>query len=92
MSIQFRIALQEDKDKILNFLRESYYLEEPLTIGSEPQQQTFEDEEFSISNIQYGTSVLAIEISSDNNDCNSISNENDDDDNHNKKEKEKLLV
>lgn len=61
-TMEVRVASSEDYDKILEFIRVHYYLEEPLTIGvdaSVPQDRR--DEEFSMSNIEHGTSIVAVE-------------------------------
>lgn len=58
-NIAYRVATDNDKAQILEFLREHYYPEEPITIGNKPTQQSAEDEEFSLSTIQYGTTVVA---------------------------------
>lgn len=57
--IVYRIAESTDKDNILRFIREHYYPEEPITIGREPLQQSAEDEEFSLSTIEHGTTIVA---------------------------------
>lgn len=58
-NIAYRVASANDKEHILDFVREHYYPEEPITIGNEPPQQSAEDEEFSLSTIEYGTTVVA---------------------------------
>lgn len=58
-NIQYRIATVDDKANILEFLREHYYPEEPITIGNEPKIQSTENEEFSLSTIQYGSTIVA---------------------------------
>jgi len=57
--IQYRVASVDDKANILQFLREHYYPEEPITIGNEPKVQSAEDEEFSLSTIAYGSTIVA---------------------------------
>lgn len=58
-TIQYRVATADDKSNILQFLREHYYPEEPITIGNEPKLQSVEDEEFSVSTIEYGSTIVA---------------------------------
>ncbi|XP_055844410.1 arylalkylamine N-acetyltransferase-like 2 [Episyrphus balteatus] len=58
--IEYRIATQKDYNSVLEFLREHYYPEEPLTIASEPIEQDSHDEEANMSNIEHGTCVIAI--------------------------------
>ncbi|XP_018800345.1 PREDICTED: uncharacterized protein LOC108975952 [Bactrocera latifrons] len=48
------------RDKVLEFLRSHYYLEEPLTIGSDPKEQDPEDEKFNMSQISHGTCLMAL--------------------------------
>lgn len=59
--MQVRVATPDDFVKVLEFIRIHYYLEEPLTVGVEPKQQDQHDEEFNMSNISHGTSVVAME-------------------------------
>lgn len=65
-NIIYRKAVPSDRDKILSFIREHFYPEEPVNIGREPLQQTLEDEEFSLSTIEHGTSILAIDYDTKN--------------------------
>lgn len=60
-SIVYRIAVACDYDKILDFIRKNYYPEEPITIGNMPLAQDSADEEFSMSVIPFGASVVAID-------------------------------
>lgn len=57
----FRVATESDREHLLNFIRKHYYPEEPITIGSEPKLQSSEDEEFSVSVIPHGTTIIAID-------------------------------
>lgn len=59
--IEYRIATETDNDNILDFIRKHYYPEEPLTLGNEPMCQSVEDEEFSVSEISHGTTVVALD-------------------------------
>lgn len=65
-NIVYRIAENADKENILAFIREHYYPEEPITIGNEPKQPSTEDEAFSLSTIEYGTTIVAIDTDSKN--------------------------
>lgn len=58
--IQIRVIKPQERQQVLDFLRIHYYLEEPLTAGSEPKQQDKEDEEFNMSNIEHGTCIMAV--------------------------------
>lgn len=60
-TMEVRVATDKDYDKVLDFIRVHYYKEEPLTIGVEPKQQDQHDEEFNMSSISHGTSVVAVE-------------------------------
>lgn len=64
--ILIRVALDSDKEAILDFIRTHYYPDEPLTIGNEPKEPSRQDEEFSISLIPYGMSIVAIDPQQDN--------------------------
>lgn len=59
--IALRVIQPHERQEVLDFLHLHYYLEEPLTAGSEPKQPDKEDEEFNMSNIVHGTCVMAIE-------------------------------
>ncbi|XP_037810110.1 dopamine N-acetyltransferase-like [Lucilia sericata] len=59
--IPIRVIKPHERQQVLDFLRVHYYLEEPLTTGSEPKQQDKEDEEFNMSNIEHGTCVMAVQ-------------------------------
>lgn len=59
--ILIRVALASDEKAILEFIRQHYYPDEPLTIGTEPKEPSRQDEEFSISLIPYGLSIVAID-------------------------------
>lgn len=58
--IQICVIQLCDRDKVLDFLRLHYYLEEPLTIGSDPKEQDPEDEKFNISQTTHGTCLMAL--------------------------------
>lgn len=57
--ILYRVATPDDRDDVLDFIRKHYYPEEPLTTGCEPKVQDPEDEEFSVSVIPHGTTIIA---------------------------------
>lgn len=57
----FRVAEQEDFNEILEFIREHYYKEEPLTLAHPEPGHTKDDEEFTMSHIIYKTVLLAID-------------------------------
>ncbi|XP_055699475.1 uncharacterized protein LOC129799536 [Phlebotomus papatasi] len=55
----FRVAVPGDEDNILTFIRKHYYPEEALTVGILPKEPTKPDEEFSVSCVPTGLSVVA---------------------------------
>jgi N-acetylglutamate synthase-like GNAT family acetyltransferase len=58
----FRVAEEKDLDELLNFFREFYYREEPLTLSHPIPGHTRDDEEFTISsNIRKGTCLIAVD-------------------------------
>ncbi|XP_017466629.1 PREDICTED: uncharacterized protein LOC108359319 [Rhagoletis zephyria] len=59
-NVQIRRIELSDHDEVLQFLRKHYYLEEPLTIGSEPKEQDPEDEKFNMSQLANGTCLMAV--------------------------------
>ncbi|ALC48905.1 CG15766 [Drosophila busckii] len=59
--IELRVATAEDSKRMMEFLHEHYYQEEPLTIGCEPKQPDAADESFLLSNIPHGTCLLALQ-------------------------------
>lgn len=58
--IRIRIIQPQERQRVLDFLRIHYYLEEPLTCGCEPKQQEKADEDFNMSNIEHGTCLMAV--------------------------------
>lgn len=60
--IIYRIAKECDRDNVLDFLRIHYYPQEPITIGNLPKHQDSADEEFSVSVISHGASVIAVDL------------------------------
>ncbi|KAM7358943.1 arylalkylamine N-acetyltransferase-like 2 [Cochliomyia hominivorax] len=64
--IKVRVIKPQDYEKVLDFLRIHFYRDEPLTLCGESKQQDKEDEEFSLANINHGTSVMAF-LEHDNN-------------------------
>lgn len=59
LNLTFRAATSHDHDAVLAFLRQHYYQEEPLTMCNEPKQQSAEDEEFTMSCLTSGTTIMA---------------------------------
>lgn len=59
--ILFRVAENSDYENILNFVREHYYNEEPITLSHPEHGHTKDDEEFTMSHVNYGTVLLAID-------------------------------
>lgn len=59
--IVYRVAVESDRDNVLEFIRKYYYPEEPITIGNAPKMQDSADEEFSVSVIPYGASIIAVD-------------------------------
>ncbi|XP_065370897.1 arylalkylamine N-acetyltransferase-like 2 [Calliphora vicina] len=59
--LQIRVIKPQERQQVLDFLRVHYYLEEPLTVGSEPKQQDKEDEDFNMSNIEHDTCIMAVQ-------------------------------
>lgn len=64
--ILYRVATVNDRDNVLDFIQKHYYPEEPITVGNEPKLQDSEDEEFSISVIPHGTTIIAIDPTQNN--------------------------
>ncbi|XP_018788904.1 PREDICTED: dopamine N-acetyltransferase-like [Bactrocera latifrons] len=56
--IQIRVIKPSECDEVLKFLRIHFYPDEPLNIG---KQQDAKDEEFAISQIEHGTSLIAVQ-------------------------------
>lgn len=59
--ILYRTATGSDHDAILDFMRKHYYPEEPLTLGNDPKCQSTEDEEFTVSLIPFGATIVALD-------------------------------
>ncbi|KAG4066354.1 hypothetical protein HA402_000578 [Bradysia odoriphaga] len=60
-NIIIRVANENDAEDMLEFLRKYYFTEEPITLGNEPKQQSPEDEDFHISLLSIGASIIAID-------------------------------
>ncbi|XP_055311238.1 arylalkylamine N-acetyltransferase-like 2 [Sitodiplosis mosellana] len=60
-SLIYRVAVASDRDNVLDFIRKHYYPEEAITIGNAPFKQDSADEEFSVSVIPYGASIIAVD-------------------------------
>lgn len=61
MKISIRVAQSSDRDVILEFIREHYYKEEPITISHPQSGQTSDDEKFSMSHIEHETVLMAFD-------------------------------
>lgn len=59
--ITYRIAVESDRDDVLEFIRKHYYPEEPITIGNAPKTPDSADENFSVSVIPFGASIIAVD-------------------------------
>uniref|UniRef100_A0A1A9WFL7 aralkylamine N-acetyltransferase n=1 Tax=Glossina brevipalpis TaxID=37001 RepID=A0A1A9WFL7_9MUSC len=60
-NIQISLIKPEDSERILEFLRIQYYPEEPLNAGIEPKRQEVADEEYTMSMITHGLSLMAVQ-------------------------------
>lgn len=65
-NVVIRVANESDTAAVLEFVRNHYYPEEPITLGNEPKQQSTEDEEFHMSLIPMGISIVAIDTERNN--------------------------
>lgn len=54
----YRVATVDDRESVLELLRNHFFPEEPLTLG---QPHSKADEDFLLSMLQHGTSVVAID-------------------------------
>lgn len=61
----FRVAEKADYENNLELLREHYYKEEPITISHPEPGHTKDDEEFTVSHIFPGTSLVAVDSEKD---------------------------
>ena len=61
VEIRIEVAQVADKDRVLNFVREFYYKEEPITLFHPTSGQTKDDEEFSMSHLEYETVLMAFD-------------------------------
>ena len=59
INITIRVAKSADHDAVLNFIREHYYKEEPITISHPEPGHTIDDEIFSLSHIEHDTVLIA---------------------------------
>lgn len=58
----FRVVEEGDHEKVLDFFRESYYGEEPLTLSHPIPGYTKDDEDFTIrSNFEHKTCLIAVD-------------------------------
>lgn len=58
-AISFRVAGSSDHDAVLEFLRQYYYTEEPITISHPEAGHTKDDEEFTMSHIKNESVLIA---------------------------------
>lgn len=65
LEIYFKIANRKNHSEILEFLREEFYKFEPLTLAHPTPGHTEDDENFSISHLEYGATILALEKGTD---------------------------
>uniref|UniRef100_A0A1B0B1E3 aralkylamine N-acetyltransferase n=1 Tax=Glossina palpalis gambiensis TaxID=67801 RepID=A0A1B0B1E3_9MUSC len=65
-NIQIRLIKPEESERVLEFLRIHYYPEEPLNASIEPKRQEDADEEYTMSMVKHGMSLMAIEPISQN--------------------------
>lgn len=65
-NILIRLIKPEDSQRVLDFLRAHYYPEEPLNVSIEPKRQEDADEEYTMSMVKYGMSLMAVEPISQN--------------------------
>lgn len=64
-NISIRVAQSHDYDAVLEFLREFYYKEEPITVAHPIPGNTTDDEQFTMSGITYGSVLIAIDNESE---------------------------
>jgi len=65
INITIRVAKSDDHDAVLNFIREHYYKEEPITISHPEPGHTVDDEIFSMSHIEHDTILMAFNNDND---------------------------
>ncbi|XP_030381967.1 uncharacterized protein LOC115629610 [Scaptodrosophila lebanonensis] len=58
--IEVRVVSGGESARLMDFLHEHYYREEPLTLGTDPPQPDAADEAFLLSNIPHGTCLVAL--------------------------------
>lgn len=63
--ISIRVARSGDHDALIEFLREYYYREEPLTLSHPIHGVTIDDERFTMQNLKYGTVLIACDENAD---------------------------
>lgn len=61
VKISIRVAQSEDHDAVLEFIREFYYKEEPITVSHPQPGHTQDDEAFTMSFISLGTTLVAVD-------------------------------
>lgn len=60
-SISIQVAKSSDYDSILDFIRQHYYQEEPITISHPEKGHTADDEKFTMSHIGHNSTLMAID-------------------------------
>ncbi|XP_030566732.1 dopamine N-acetyltransferase [Drosophila novamexicana] len=59
--LEIRVAAVDDGNRLMEFLHEHYYREEPLTAGCAPPEPDEADEKFLLSNLPHGTCLLMLQ-------------------------------
>jgi N-acetylglutamate synthase-like GNAT family acetyltransferase len=59
--ISIRVAEYKDYQEILEFIREHYYKEEPITVAHPISGHTKDDEDFTMSHVTDGTVLIALD-------------------------------
>lgn len=65
-NISCRIATIHDQNAVLEFLRKHFYPDEPLTNGLPIKPQDNAHEEYAVSLLDYGTSIIAMDLAKSN--------------------------
>uniref|UniRef100_A0A0K8W7E8 aralkylamine N-acetyltransferase n=1 Tax=Bactrocera latifrons TaxID=174628 RepID=A0A0K8W7E8_BACLA len=60
-NIRIRVIKLNESDDVLKFIRIHFYPDEPMNIGSAQGHPDLEDEQFNISQIAHGTSLMAMQ-------------------------------
>lgn len=62
----YRIAVENDRDEVLNLLQKHYYPDEPLNIGNSRKFNGIHYSDYDLSCIQYGSSMVALDPAENN--------------------------